>query len=382
MTMKKNKCSLLYYTLSLLLAAATVYFNISVLIDLSHQVAHYFMVVLRWICLPMIFLSLLKASTQIESSKKTAHMVLMTVRYTIGTTLMATIMAVIIFTALGLWQHTPIVQTEHAVLATQDNLFNYCFMTTLIVSSLMACWVVRSQQSTKAYLQKILETPYQKCMSSIHGLLQLIPVMVWAFAVVVLLDVERLPIDTLSAYMSSIVIANLLQALCVLPLILVWHHIPVLKNAKKLLPSMTVAFWARSSTAALPATFACAQQANINRNTAAMVLPLCTTINMNACAAFIITTVLFSAVNHGVVLSWGDVLIWVMVATLAAVGNAAVPLGCYAMAAILLTHMQWSLYLLTAILPFYLILDMLESAVNVWSDFCITLIVDCKYKYL
>jgi Na+/H+-dicarboxylate symporter len=38
--------------------------------------------------------------------------------------------------------------------------------------------------------------------------------------------------------------------------------------------------------------------------------------------------------------------------------------------------MNVPLTLLGVILPFYAILDMLESAINIWSDSCVTLSVD------
>ena len=50
--------------------------------------------------------------------------------------------------------------------------------------------------------------------------------------------------------------------------------------------------------------------------------PLCTTINMNACAAFILITVLFVSMHHGAVYSYWELAGWVLVATVAAIGNA------------------------------------------------------------
>ena len=67
-----------------------------------------------------------------------------------------------------------------------------------------------------------------------------------------------------------------------------------------------------------------------------------------------------------------------MIATVAAIGNAGVPMGCFFIASALLTTMNLPLTLMGIILPFYALLDMLESAINIWSDACVTLAVHQK----
>ena len=50
-------------------------------------------------------------------------------------------------------------------------------------------------------------------------------------------------------------------------------------------------------------------------------------------------------------------------------------MGCYFMASAFLAAMDVPLNILGVILPFYTMIDMLETAVNVWSDSCVTAIV-------
>jgi Na+/H+-dicarboxylate symporter len=40
--------------------------------------------------------------------------------------------------------------------------------------------------------------------------------------------------------------------------------------------------------------------------------------------------------------------------------------------------MNVPLHILGIILPFYTLIDMLESAINVWSDSCVTAVVDSE----
>ena len=64
------------------------------------------------------------------------------------------------------------------------------------------------------------------------------------------------------------------------------------------------------------------------------------------------------------------------IATIAAIGNAGVPMGCFFLSASLLSTMGMDLALLGIILPFYSVIDMIETSLNVWSDICVTKIAD------
>ena len=106
------------------------------------------------------------------------------------------------------------------------------------------------------------------------------------------------------------------------------------------------------------------------------VLPICTTINMNGCAAFILVTSLFLMQNAGIVITTGTMIVWLFVAVLAAVGNAGVPMGCYFLTLSLMSSMNVPVDLMGAILPIYAIIDMIETCVNVWSDSSVATMTD------
>ena len=97
---------------------------------------------------------------------------------------------------------------------------------------------------------------------------------------------------------------------------------------------------------------------------------------MNACAAFILITVLFVSEINGYTFSISEMLLWVFLATGGAIGNAGIPMGCYFMAMSYLISMKVPLNTMGIILPIYTIIDMFETAINVWSDVCITQIVN------
>ncbi len=101
---------------------------------------------------------------------------------------------------------------------------------------------------------------------------------------------------------------------------------------------------------------------------------------MNGCAAFIFTTVIYLMENQGIMPSFSRIVLWIIIATIAAIGNAGVPMGCFFLSMSLLVSMNVSLDLMAIILPFYGLIDMLETALNVWSDSCVVTVVDKKVK--
>jgi Na+/H+-dicarboxylate symporter len=178
-------------------------------------------------------------------------------------------------------------------------------------------------------------------------------------------------------YFLVVVSANVVQGLVVLPLWLLLKGINPLKAFRGMLPALSLAFFSKSSAAALPVTMEMAEKIlHIRRETARFVLPLCTTINMNGCAAFIFTTVTYLMQNHGFPVTPLSMVLWIFIATIAAVGNAGVPMGCFMLSTSLLSSMGVPTRLMGIILPFYGIIDMVETALNVWSDSCVTTAVD------
>jgi Na+/H+-dicarboxylate symporter len=211
----------------------------------------------------------------------------------------------------------------------------------------------------------------------------LMPIGIWAFTTLLFEELQ----DNFShfyplvLYLSCVLGANLLQGFVVLPILLKSKGISPWKTAKGSIKALLLAFFSKSSNATLPVTLQCAEnQLRIAPKVANFSLPLCTVINMNGCAAFIFTTVLFVAKMHGVAFSPMDFGMWVLLATLAAIGNAGVPMGCFFLSTTFLIGMDVPLITMGLILPFYAFLDMVETALNVWSDLCVTAIVDRELK--
>ena len=163
----------------------------------------------------------------------------------------------------------------------------------------------------------------------------------------------------------------------VLPLFLLVRGVSPLRVWRGMFPALAVALFSKSSAGTLPVTMASAEgNLHLDRRVTRFVLPICTTINMNGCAAFILVTSLFLMQNAGIALSAGTMIVWLGVAVFAAVGNAGVPMGCYFLTLSLMASMNVPVDLMGVILPIYAVIDMIETCVNVFSDSCVCAMTD------
>jgi len=208
----------------------------------------------------------------------------------------------------------------------------------------------------------------------------IIPLGLFGFISVTVAQLRHgLDLRGLGEYLAIIVLANLIQGFVVLPAWLKWNGIAPFAAMRKMLPALSLAFFSKSSAGTLPVTIETAEKnLGLNPRICRLVLPLCTSLNMNGCAAFIFTTVIYLMQNNGMTLHLSTVGLWVVIATITAIGNAGVPMGCFFLSTSLLASMNVPITLLGVILPFYSLIDMLETALNVWSDSCVTQVVAVK----
>ena len=182
---------------------------------------------------------------------------------------------------------------------------------------------------------------------------------------------------SLGRWAAVILIGNIVQFAVVLPLILLLRGLNPLKVFRAMSPAVVMALFTKSSAATLPVTLSSAEnRLGADPKVARFVLPICTTINMNGCAAFILVTSLFVMRCGGMNLSIWQMLLWVLISVIAAVGNAGVPMGCFFLTLSLMTGIGAPVEVMGLILPIYTVVEMVETAENVWSDSCVCAMTD------
>ena len=183
--------------------------------------------------------------------------------------------------------------------------------------------------------------------------------------------------DSIGKYVLVVLGGNVIQFFIVLPLFLLSRGLNPIHVLGRMMPAVLMALFTKSSAATLPVTMEAAEQRlGVRKETARFVLPICTTINMNGCAAFILVTSLFVMQNGGTPLTLSAILLWILISVISAVGNAGVPMGCFFLTLSLMSGIGAPVAVLGIILPIYTVIDMVETAENVWSDSCVAAMVD------
>ena len=212
----------------------------------------------------------------------------------------------------------------------------------------------------------------------IRALIWTLPLGIVAFAAQLSAQVNAgIVFDSLGKYVAVILGGNAIQFFVVLPLFLLARGINPVRTMSSMSPALLMALFTKSSAATLPVTMETAEKRlGVSSKIARFVLPICTTINMNGCAAFILVTSLFVMQNGGIQLSFASMLLWLFISVISAVGNAGVPMGCYFLTLSLMSGTGAPIGIMGIILPIYTIIDMIETAENVWSDSCVCAITD------
>ena len=216
----------------------------------------------------------------------------------------------------------------------------------------------------------------------IHGLIWALPLGIVAFAAQLSAQFSAgIVMASIGKYVAVILGGNVIQFFIILPLFLLARGLNPVRTLGKMMPAVLMALFTMSSAATLPVTMQTAEdRLGVSNQVSRFVLPICTTINMNGCAAFILVTSLFLMQNGGMPLPWTTMILWLFISVISAVGNAGVPMGCYFLTLSLMSGINAPIGIMGIILPIYTIIDMVETAENVWSDSCVCAMVDKDLK--
>ncbi|MFN7094744.1 MAG: dicarboxylate/amino acid:cation symporter [Burkholderiales bacterium] len=394
---KKFSNSLIMYFIAIFLGILSGISDISFLQTFGLLIADIFIKVFKCISLPIIALSLIVTLSSYSKEGTKQNIWQRTLFYTLTTTLIAACISCILYLFINpaninlntqntfASKHTNLSYSEHIIHLIPANIFAP-FLEHQVISVLLVGIVIGI---AIRYIQDdAARTTISHFFKGAHGLflvittwiVKIIPLALFGFITATLVQLRQgMDIKGIGEYLLIIVLANLLQGFVILPLWLKINHIKPFETMRGMLPALSIAFFSKSSAGTLPVTMETAEKnLKIHPRISRFVLPLCTSINMNGCAAFIFITVIYLMQNHGIEITLSTMASWIIIATIAAIGNAGVPMGCFFLSASLLASMNVPITLLGIILPFYSIIDMVETALNVWSDACVAKVVNEK----
>ena len=356
--------------LATLLGLLAGYLNIPVINSLATIISEVFVNLFKLVSLPIIFLSLVSTASGMESLNEIKTLGRKVLKYTLLTTVIAATVALGIFVVLdpvrsqihlhaegGVAENNQTGYLQYLIHAIPSNFiqpFNENHVIGVLFMAMILSFAILSLPAqNRTVLHSFFSSLYAAIMKITTWIVRLMPIAIFAFITLFINDLrEGLEVTSLALYLTCVVLANLVQAFFVLPALLKFKNISPLKMARGMLPALSVAFFTKSSSATLPTAMKCAEErVGISRKVASFALPLCTTINMNGCAAFILTTVLFVSMSNGIHFTGVEMVMWILIATIAAIGNAGVPMGCYFLSSALLAAMNVPLNILGVILP-------------------------------
>lgn len=347
----------------------------------------------KCISMPVIFLSLVVTFVNYRANGLMKKLWLNTFKYTLSTTFIAGLLSCVLYLLIQPRRmigqaaspfHPDVTQgyRDYLMHLIPHNFFQPFLenqVLTILILAVLVGAAVRHipEQNARESVANVFRGLHGLLMVMTQWLLRWIPLGLFGFMTSCVDTLQgKHSFYGLSEYLSVIVLANVLQGFVILPLWLKWRGFSPYTMMRALLPALSVAFFSKSSVGTLPLTMDTVEQRlNISPEVSRFVLPLCTSINMNGCAAFIFTTVIYMMHNADITLTPFTLLTWVVIATIAAIGNAGVPMGCFFLSLSLLVSMNVPITLMGLILPFYSIIDMLETALNVWSDCCVVNVV-------
>lgn len=363
--------------------------------SLGLVIADVFIRIFKCMSLPIIALSIIVTLSSYCSKGMMKTVWRRTLYYTLGTTFIAAALSFVLYLMISPASMTGSVHTQISAPVQELNYFEHLssliptnvfapFLESKVISVLLLGIVfgvaIRfiPDEDAKQTITNFFKGAHGLFMVLTRWVIAVIPIGLFGFITTTVIQFrEGADLKGLGQYLLVVVLANLLQGFVLLPIWLKWKGIAPFAMMKKMMPALSLAFFSKSSVGTLPVTMSTVEsQLQVKPEISRFVLPLCTSLNMNGCAAFIFTTVVYLLQNQGMHMSVGTMAMWVVIATIAAIGNAGVPMGCFFLSMSLLASMSVPITLMGLILPFYSIIDMIETALNVWSDTCVVKVVD------
>ena len=399
--------NIIIWTSALIVGAVLGWFNIDWLNGLLGFIATAYTRLFQFVAVPTIALAVITTLSSLGGQKETGRIFLHTLTYTLLTTIAAAAVGLVLYLLISPENlpaeaiQTSQLSTVNSQLSTvtyRDHILSVIpnnviepFATGNVLSILLISAAVGlalaylKRQGTVNKGQENIDTLIRGIFGLQELLYTLIRALIWtlplgivAFAAQLSAEISAgVAVGSLGKYVAVILGGNLIQFFLILPLFLLTRRLNPWKVFRAMSPAVLMALFTKSSAATLPVTMRSAEtRLKARPEVARFVLPICTTINMNGCAAFILVTSLFVMQNGGTVIDLPTMLLWLLIAVISAIGNAGVPMGCYFLTLSRMAGIGAPVGIMGIILPIFTIIDMVETAENVWSDSCVCAIVN------
>lgn len=397
-----NKKQIIIWLVALAVGVGIGFLHIDAVDTVMNFIATVYTRLFRLLAVPTIVLAVITTLASLGGGKELGKIFRTALTFTLLTTFSAAAVALCLYLVVkpGNLPASVVASEKSADVAVADTSYSDHIMSVIpdnmikpllegnVLALLLICFAVgiaisrMPESRPKEIVVNGLAGVQEILFTLIRWLIDVLPLGIVAFAAQLVAEAGAgVMADSLGKYVAVIISGNLIQMFVVLPIFLMLAGLNPIKIFSGMSPAVLMAFFTKSSAATLPVTMENAEQRiGVDKKVSRFVLPLCTTINMNGCAAFILCTSIFVMQNNGMPLSIPTMILWLFISVLSAVGNAGVPMGCYFLTLSLMSGIGADISIMGIILPIYTIIDMVETSENVWSDSCVCAITNRKLK--
>jgi len=356
-----------------------------------------FMRALKMVIIPLIMTSLISGITNIGSMDKLGKMGAKTITYYISTSLIAIIIGLFFVNMLqpGIGANLSFAQNVEGLGMAQEsfgktlkeiiptNIFEAMvtgkMLSLIFFSILIGIFITKINKKHSVLFIDIANGGFELMMKVTQFVIRFTPLGVLGIVANQVATQDNLSevASRLGLFSVAVIGALAVHSIIVLPLMLKFiGKINPFKHFGAMKIPLLTAFSTSSSSATLPLTIdAIENKAGASNKVSSFVLPLGATINMDGTALYECIGAIFIAQAYGLDLSVTEQLIVVLTALLASIGAAGIPMAGLVMMSVILSAIGLPLEGVGLILAVDRPLDMLRTAINVWSDSCGTVII-------
>jgi len=248
----------------------------------------------------------------------------------------------------------------------------------LIVFALLFGYFLRTERNDAGRsLRDLIEGIYQVVMKITMLVIRFTPLGVFALIAATVTRTGLDAIEPLAWFFASVVVALTLHAFVFMPaLVFFLARRSPLRHIQAMTPALLTAFSSASSAATLPLTMECVQnRAGVSQRSSSFVLPLGATVNMDGTALYECVAAMFIAQAYGMDLSLATQFMIVLTAVLTSIGVASIPAASLVAITVILATIGLPAEAIGLILVTDRLLDMFRTAVNVWGDSVVTVLL-------
>jgi proton glutamate symport protein len=357
-----------------------------------------FLQALKMVVIPLIIASIITGVTNMGTGQGMGRLGIKTISYYIVTSMVAILTGLLLVNLikpgiganLGLTVNVEGLPSEKMTFADSlkgiipSNIISSMakgdVLPVIVFSLLFGYFITKLKTATRKVMETFFNGMFEVMMMITHLIIKFTPIGVFAIvSAEVVRNSQRLPevASSLAGYMAVVVAGLLIHSFITLPLLVRFiGKANPLKHLKNMVSPLLTAFSTSSSGATLPLTMESVEnKSGVSNKITSFTLPLGATINMDGTALYECVAVMFISQAYGIGLSFGQQLIVVLMALLASIGAAGIPMAGLVMMTVVLSAVNLPLEGIGLILAVDRILDMMRTSVNVWSDTCGAVII-------